>query len=231
MCCGGLQVWRVLTDYERLPSFVPNLESCRRLPCPKPGRVGALLNLPGRVCWQGRAARRGGAGGLSRKWLLHGNAVLTSWGRALPPACPAPSLSHNRRPAGRPPIICVQVWVSQRACSQSLLWRLEAEAVLEIEELVEEAAAGGEAGLGRREARFSLVQGDFKVRLHPQALCLVAASFQTRLAFAGAGREGTWGLVAAGMGGSGSCLQGLLGLEAGVGEAWVALAHACRRCG
>ena len=60
------------------------------------------------------------------------------------------------------PTPAVQVWVVQRACSQSLLWRLEAEAVLEV---VEEAQAGV---LGRREVRFSLVEGDFKVG------CLVA---------------------------------------------------------
>ena len=35
-----LQVWRVLTAYERLPDVVPNLESCVRLPSPKRGKVG-----------------------------------------------------------------------------------------------------------------------------------------------------------------------------------------------
>ncbi len=53
----------------------------------------------------------------------------------------------------------LQVWLAQRACSQSLLWRLEAEAVLEIQEVFEDE----DEGLGKREARFSLVQGDFKV--------------------------------------------------------------------
>lgn len=33
-------VWRVLTNYERLADFVPNLESCERLPSPRTGRVG-----------------------------------------------------------------------------------------------------------------------------------------------------------------------------------------------
>jgi hypothetical protein len=78
-----LQVWRVLTDYEALPSFVPNLERCERLPNPPPGRV-----------------------------LLR-----------------------------------------QRACSQGALWRLEAEAMLEVEEVV--------GVLGRREARFTMRSGDF----------------------------------------------------------------------
>lgn len=34
-------VWRVLTNYERLADFVPNLESCERLPSPRAGKVGA----------------------------------------------------------------------------------------------------------------------------------------------------------------------------------------------
>ena len=33
------QVWRVLTDYERLAEFVPNLERCERLPRGPNGRV------------------------------------------------------------------------------------------------------------------------------------------------------------------------------------------------
>jgi ribosome-associated toxin RatA of RatAB toxin-antitoxin module len=78
------QVWRVLTDYEALPSFVPNLESCQRVACPTQGRV----------------------------------------------------------------------WVRQRGCSQAALWRLEASALLEIEELA--------LPLGRREARFRMVEGDFR---------------------------------------------------------------------
>ncbi len=86
--CGvlSMQVWAVLTDYERLPEFVPNLESCVQ----EPSRTG-------------------------RKRLR------------------------------------------QRGCSQSLFWRLEAEAVLEVEE----AQTGG----GQREIRFQLVEGDFKVHL------------------------------------------------------------------
>ena len=78
-------MWSVLTDYERLPEFVPNLESCVQEPC---GRSG-------------------------RKRLR------------------------------------------QRGCSQSLFWRLEAEAVLEVEET--------ETGGGQREIRFNIVEGDFKV--------------------------------------------------------------------
>ncbi|KAK9862967.1 hypothetical protein WJX84_003842 [Apatococcus fuscideae] len=78
------QVWSVLTDYERLPEFVPNLESCEREPCRRVGRTR----------------------------------------------------------------------LRQRGCSQSLFWRLEAEAVLEVEE--------AETGGGQREIRFHLVEGDFK---------------------------------------------------------------------
>lgn len=77
-------VWRVLTNYERLADFVPNLESCERLPSPRTGRV----------------------------------------------------------------------WIRQRGCSQGVLWRLEAEAVIAVEEV--------RLPLGRREARFNMVDGDFK---------------------------------------------------------------------
>lgn len=78
-------VWRVLTNYERLADFVPNLEACERLPSPRPGRV----------------------------------------------------------------------LMRQRGCSQGVLWRLEAEAVMEVEEV--------RGPLGRREARFTMLEGDFKV--------------------------------------------------------------------
>ena len=74
----------MLTDYEALPSFVPNLERCERLPSLTPGKI-----------------------------LLR-----------------------------------------QVACSQGGLWRLEAQAMLEVEEIV--------GPMGRREARFSAVGGDFK---------------------------------------------------------------------
>ncbi|KAL4425806.1 hypothetical protein ABPG75_009822 [Micractinium tetrahymenae] len=77
-------VWRVLTNYERLAEFVPNLESCERLPSLRAGKV-----------------------------LLR-----------------------------------------QRGCSQGVLWRLEAEALLEVEE--------ARLPLGRREARFSMLEGDFQ---------------------------------------------------------------------
>lgn len=78
------QVWRVLTDYEALPSFIPNLERCERLANAPPGRIR----------------------------------------------------------------------LRQLGCSQGALWRLEAEAVLEVEEVA--------GPLGRREARFTMVEGDFK---------------------------------------------------------------------
>lgn len=77
-------VWKVLTHYERLPEFVPNLEECRRVAATRPGHITLI----------------------------------------------------------------------QRACSQSALWRLEASALLEIEEL--------SLPLGRKEARFRMLQGDFK---------------------------------------------------------------------
>lgn len=74
----------MLTDYEALPSFVPNLERCERLPSRSPGKI-----------------------------LLR-----------------------------------------QVACSQGGLWRLEAEAMLEVEEVL--------GPLGRKEARFNALSGDFK---------------------------------------------------------------------
>ena len=78
------QVWDVLTNYEALPTFVPNLERCEKLPCSKPG---VLL-------------------------------------------------------------------LRQIGCSQSILWRLEAEAVLELEEIEKSSL--------RKEVKFHMTQGDFE---------------------------------------------------------------------
>ena len=48
-----VQVWRVLTNYERLADFVPNLESCERVPCPRSRKVCACCKpLPG-MRWLG----------------------------------------------------------------------------------------------------------------------------------------------------------------------------------
>lgn len=79
-----MQVWRVLTDYEALPTFIPNLDYCERLPSRSPGKL-----------------------------LLR-----------------------------------------QVACSQGALWRLEAEAFLEVEEV--------QGPMGRREVRFTAIRGDFQ---------------------------------------------------------------------
>lgn len=84
-----LQVWEVLTDYEELPTFVPNLDTTERVPGAPPGRV----------------------------------------------------------------------WLKQRGCSQSLFWRLQAAATLELREV--------QRPLGRRELRFHMVEGDFQVRIVP----------------------------------------------------------------
>jgi len=78
------QVWDVLTNYEALPTFVPNLERCERLPSPKPGVVR----------------------------------------------------------------------LRQIGCSQSILWRLEAEAVLELQEIEKSSL--------RKEVKFHMTQGDFE---------------------------------------------------------------------
>lgn len=77
-------VWGVLTDYEALPGFVPNLEVCERLPSAKPG----VMRL------------------------------------------------------------------RQVGCSQSILWRLEAEAELEVEEV--------DSSSWRKEVRFRMISGDFE---------------------------------------------------------------------
>lgn len=78
------QVWKVLTNYEALPSFVPNLERCERLPSSSPDVI--LLRQVG--------------------------------------------------------------------CSQSILWRLEAEAVLEVVEISKTPC--------RKEVRFRITEGDFE---------------------------------------------------------------------
>jgi hypothetical protein len=78
-------VWKVLTNYNSLAEFVPNLDLCERV-------AGA--------------------------------------------------------PVGKQRL-------RQRACSQSLYWRLQAEAVLDVQEVW--------GSMGRRELRFSMVEGDFQV--------------------------------------------------------------------
>lgn len=77
------QIWNVLTNYEALPTFVPNLERCERLPSQSPGVI-----------------------------LLR-----------------------------------------QLGCSQSILWRLEAEALLEVVEI--------DKSSWRKEVQFRMVEGDF----------------------------------------------------------------------
>lgn len=57
------QVWAVLTDYERLAEFIPNLESCQRLASRTPGR----LLLRQRGCSQ------------AALWRLEAGKTYTSW--------------------------------------------------------------------------------------------------------------------------------------------------------
>ena len=128
----------MLTNWERLADFVPNLESCERLPSPRPGRVrrrvqpctaaAALALLPG-------PALRLSSLHQPRSSLVNLSSTLDLRACPAPPALP-------------------QTWVRQRGCSQGVLWRLEAEAVIEVEE--------ARLPLGRREARFSMIEGDFK---------------------------------------------------------------------
>lgn len=71
------------------------------------------------------------------------------WRICRSPHQPAPPFT-----AAPPPSSLPQTWIRQRGCSQGVLWRLEAEAVMEVEE--------ARLPLGRREARFSMIEGDFK---------------------------------------------------------------------
>lgn len=83
-----MQVWRVLTDYDRLVEFVPNLEVCEKL-----------------------------LGGTATRYRLR-----------------------------------------QKGCSQSLYIRLEASAVLDVQEV--------SGVMGRRELRFTMIESqNFKVRV------------------------------------------------------------------
>lgn len=64
-----------------------------------------------------------------------------------------PNLDLCERVAGAPP---GKQRLRQRACSQSLYWRLQAEAILDVQQVVRT--------LGRRELHFVMVEGDFQVR-------------------------------------------------------------------
>ncbi|GAQ84260.1 hypothetical protein KFL_001820130 [Klebsormidium nitens] len=47
------RVWRVLTDYERLAEFIPNLAKSERIPCPTRGRIWLLqLGVQSSMYWQ-----------------------------------------------------------------------------------------------------------------------------------------------------------------------------------
>ena len=106
-------------------------------------RAGAGLRRP---CSPACPSRPLSSGVLA--WaVLHGLSFtgFPVWAGLIPPHPPRPPCPPRR-----------QVWIRQRGCSQGLLWRLEAGAVLEVEEVTKMPE-------GRREARFSLVEGDFKV--------------------------------------------------------------------
>lgn len=64
-----------------------------------------------------------------------------------------PNLDLCERVVGAPP---GRQRLRQRACSQGVYWRLQAEAVVDVQEVV--------GAMGRRELRFSMVEGDFQVR-------------------------------------------------------------------
>lgn len=127
----------MLTNWERLADFVPNLESCERLPSPRPGRVRRQRPALHCCCCAGAAACAPPAA-----VMITSTSLIADQSEFNPlRACPAP-------PA------LPQTWIRQRGCSQGVLWRLEAEAVIEVEE--------ARLPLGRREARFSMIEGDFK---------------------------------------------------------------------
>lgn len=87
--CALAQVWSVLTGYNTLADFVPNLDICERVSGAPPGKQR----------------------------------------------------------------------LRQRACSQSLYWRLQAEAILDVQKVVRTQ--------DRRELHFTMVEGDFQVE-HPR---------------------------------------------------------------
>lgn len=70
-------VWRVLTGYERLADFVPNLESCERLPSPRAGKVGPFwaFNIYLRRKWACNPGTRfvddAGLGSNNSTWQVH----------------------------------------------------------------------------------------------------------------------------------------------------------------
>lgn len=74
---------------------------------------------------------------------------------AMPAAMPARHIRLFMPHTSCPPVPSLQMRLRQRACSQGVLWRLEAEALLEVEEV--------QLPLGRREARFAMLEGDFQV--------------------------------------------------------------------
>ena len=139
------QVWRVLTDYERLAEFVPNLERCVRLPRGPNGRVRLR---------QARSA----VGALLL--LLRNQRLAAVTGSQLLACCIR--LSQAIEVRGKRTRFLYAVLITypgeccaQRGCSQGTLWRLAAEAVLEVSE--------ARGGLGVRELRFHMIEGDFKV--------------------------------------------------------------------
>ena len=81
------QVWRVLTDYERLAEFVPNLERCERLPRGPNGRVRLR-----QVCSLTHGAGHGSACLPALLLLAHGGHANVSFAAAHAP---------YRRPAMR----------------------------------------------------------------------------------------------------------------------------------
>lgn len=77
-CMRAAQVWTVLTDYDRLVEFVPNLEACERLPGGTKTRHDLLVFVRG---WS--------VGGSSMKWHSAGAQVPAAAARLQPGAVPA----------------------------------------------------------------------------------------------------------------------------------------------
>ena len=72
--------------------------------------------------------------------------------------CPlhAPDVLFVCQRLRRETLLMIRAGALQRGCSQGTLWRLAAEAVLEVSE--------ARGALGAREVHFHMLEGDFKVR-------------------------------------------------------------------
>ncbi|KAL6007647.1 hypothetical protein ACLOJK_033147 [Asimina triloba] len=129
-------VWNVLTDYERLADFIPNLDAAIRLS--KTVEVDELDRIEC-FCLSNSLAVICQTDALIRTECIHmdeiENGVFYCSGR-IP--CPHPG----------------RIWLEQRGLQRAMYWHIEARVVLDLEEFPDSANG--------RELHFSMVDGDFK---------------------------------------------------------------------